>query len=136
MKLSFIFSILLFSQLSLANSVFIGCNEQKLVCPPDQECLWLTAMGQAGDVELVKDGVGPGYEIWKGSFSDLAYGQFPFEVSITQKIDLNSSAKTNYLNIVLEVDGAELSGSGNVKYRKDSFGVGLICITDFEPIEN
>ncbi len=134
MKLFLLFSLLAYSSFSLANSVFIGCNEQKLLCPPDRDCIWLTAMGQAGDVQLVKDGVGPGYEIWKGSFSGLAYGQFPFEVIITQKLDLNSLVKTNHLKIILEVNGAEVIASGrsktSAKYKEDDFGVGLICTTD------
>lgn len=139
MKLFFIFSILMFSHLASANTVLIGCNEQKLLCPPDRDCVWMTAMGQAGDVQMVKDGVGPGYEIWKGSFSGLAYGQFPFEVIITQKLDLNSLLKTNHLKIILEVSGAEIIASGrsktSAKFKKDDFGVGLICTTDFEPAE-
>ncbi len=128
---------LTYSSFSFANTVLIGCNEQKLLCPPDRECIWVTAMGQAGDVQLVKDGVGTGYEIWKGSFSGLVYGKFPFEVIISQKIDLQSLEKVNYLNIKLEVDDAEIITSGitraSAKYRKDEVGVGFICTTDIEP---
>jgi len=137
MKLLILFSLLTFCHFSLASSVFIGCNEQKLACPLGEDCIWLTALGSAADIQLVKGGVGPGYELWKGSFSGFVYGQFPFEVTISQKVDLNSLKKTNYLSINLEVDDAEVIASGisrvNAKYKKNDYGIGFFCTTDLEP---
>ena len=74
MKFLSIFLVLIFSQLSFANSLVVGCNEQKLVCPPDRDCMWLTNMGQPGEVQLVESGTGPDFKLWKGGFTGLIYG--------------------------------------------------------------
>ena len=66
--------------------------------------------------------------------------EFPFEVTVTQKVIISTGEKVNYLSLNFEVDGAEVIASGQSqvsgKYRKDESGVGFICITDLESSEH
>ncbi len=140
MKLIFTFIILIFSQLNFASDVLVGCNEQKLLCLPDGECIWMTNIGQAGEVHLILSYSGADYELWIGSFSGIVYGQYPFNVGITQKVNLGTGEKENFLNVQLEVDGSEIYAFGksqvSAKYKKGNFGVGFICNTELTSAES
>lgn len=135
MKVAVVLFLLICSHVTFANTVSIGCNEQKMGCYNDQECVWMTQVGKIVDVPLVKQEVYPEIEIWEGKFSSLVYNQYPVEVTVKQRVNIASGEKTNYLTIKLEANGAEVisssSGSVSAKLRTtDTFGVGYLCTSN------
>lgn len=134
MKCLSLLCVLIFSFASFANNLDIGCNEMKLVCPPGQECLWLTNLGQVAEIQLSASGSGPNYELSQGRLAGFIYNEYPFEVILTQKLTLSTGNVENFINIKMKIDENQVESTGksrvSARYRKNDFGIGINCTTE------
>lgn len=129
--------VLIFSFASFANNLEVGCNEMKLLCPPGQECLWLTNLGQVSEIQLTASGSGPDYELSQGRLAGFIYNEYPFEVILTQKLTLSTGNVEHFLNIKMKIDENQVESAGksrvSARYRNNDFGIGIICTTELNP---
>lgn len=112
-----------------ANSIAVGCAGRTYDCTA-MGCRWGTDIGEIADIDLIKTGTAPGYEIWQGNTEGSVSGNL-FRLSVYQRREADKIF--NFLSIDLVVKGIKLTARGENAVdnlyldESNQYGVGVHC---------